>query len=339
MCGIASVIGINKNKDDVKTMIQSISHRGPDGQGFFGNDLIQMGSCRLSIFDLSDKGKMPMQDKSKRYTTVYNGEIYNFKDLKKKYNLSTFSNSDTEVLIELFSKIGEASFKELNGIFAFIIYDNFLQRVYCVRDRLGVKPLYYSSKNKKFYFCSEIKGILNVLNKIPINENIVKNYLSNSFYDHSKETFYKDINQVRQGTFMVFDIKNNSCEEKSYWSLTYKKTKSDLNYINQCFENSLKLQQQSDTKIGLNVSSGIDSNMMMAYLNKINNGQKNIVANSYFYSDEEFDHRKQLDEMSSIYGWKINKLEIRSEDIIKNFDEVAYYQDEPFPCINTISKH
>ena len=80
MCGIASVIGINKNKDDVKTMIQSISHRGPDGQGFFGNDLIQMGSCRLSIFDLSDKGKMPMQDKSKRYTTVYNGEIYNFKD-------------------------------------------------------------------------------------------------------------------------------------------------------------------------------------------------------------------------------------------------------------------
>jgi|TARA_B110001452_G_C15237367_1_gene428404 asparagine synthase (glutamine-hydrolysing) len=339
MCGIASVFGIGEHTDDVKSMIKSISHRGPDGQGFFRNNLIQMGSCRLSIFDLSDKGKMPMEDKSKRFTIIYNGEIYNFKDLKRKYQLSTFSNSDTEVLIELFSKIGEKSFEELNGIFAFIIYDNFLNKVYCVRDRLGVKPLYYSSKNNFFYFCSEIKGILNVLKNTPINENIVKDYLSNSFYDHSKETFYKDIYQVKQGTFMVFDIKKNSHEEKSYWSLAYKKIKSDFNYIDECFQNSLKLQQQSDTKIGLNVSSGIDSNMMMAYLNKINNGQKNIVANSYFYSDEEFDHRKQLDEMSLLYNWKIDKLEITSDDIINNFDEIAYYQDEPFPGINTISKH
>ena len=339
MCGIASTFGINENKDDVRSMIQSINHRGPDGQGFFENNLIQMGSCRLSIFDLSDKGQMPMQDKSKRFTIVYNGEIYNFKDLKKKYQLSTFSNSDTEVLIELFSKIGEKSFEELNGIFAFIIYDNLSNKVYCVRDRLGVKPLYYSNRNKIFYFCSEIKGILSVLKKISINESTVKDYLSTSFYDHTKETFYEDIYQVKQGTFMVFDIKGNSYEEKNYWNLTHKKSKSDLNYIDKCFKNSLKLQQQSDTKIGLNVSSGIDSNMMMAYLDKINNGQKNIVANSHFYSDKEFDHRTQLDEMSSLYNWKINKLEITSEDIINNFDDVAYYQDEPFPGINTISKH
>ena len=85
MCGIASVFGIGEHTDDVKSMIKSISHRGPDGQGFFRNNLIQMGSCRLSIFDLSDKGKMPMEDKSKRFTIIYNGEIYNFKDLKEKY--------------------------------------------------------------------------------------------------------------------------------------------------------------------------------------------------------------------------------------------------------------
>ena len=99
MCGIASIFGNSPNVNNIQLMIKSISHRGPDGEGFFESDLIQMGSCRLSIFDLSDKGKMPMHDRSKRYTIVYNGEIYNFKDLKKKYNLSTFSNSDTEVLL------------------------------------------------------------------------------------------------------------------------------------------------------------------------------------------------------------------------------------------------
>jgi len=339
MCGIASIFGNSPNVNNIQLMIKSISHRGPDGEGFFESDLIQMGSCRLSIFDLSDKGKMPMHDRSKRYTIVYNGEIYNFKDLKKKYNLSTFSNSDTEVLLEMFSKIGEKCFIELNGIFAFIIYDKFLNKAYCVRDRLGVKPLYYLNKDKLFYFCSEIKGIKSVLKDFSINKDIVKSYLSNSFYDFSKNTFYEDICQVKQGTYMVFDVIKNSYEEKQYWNLESKKKEHDAKYLDGLFINSLKLQQQSDTKVGLNVSSGLDSNMMIAYLNEINDGQKNIIANSYFYSDKGFDHSKDLDEMSTIYNWKINKLEITHKDIINNFDEVAYFQDEPFPGINTISKH
>ena len=239
----------------------------------------------------------------------------------------------------MFSKIGEKCFIELNGIFAFIIYDKFLNKAYCVRDRLGVKPLYYLNKDKLFYFCSEIKGIKSVLKDFSINKDIVKSYLSNSFYDFSKNTFYEDICQVKQGTYMVFDVIKNSYEEKQYWNLESKKKEHDAKYLDGLFINSLKLQQQSDTKVGLNVSSGLDSNMMIAYLNEINDGQKNIIANSYFYSDKGFDHSKDLDEMSTIYNWKINKLEITHKDIINNFDEVAYFQDEPFPGINTISKH
>ena len=105
---------------------------------------------------------MPMSDKSGRYTIIYNGEIYNFKELKKKFNLITRSNSDTEILIELFAKLNLDCLKHLNGIFAFIIFDNLEKKVYCARDRLGVKPLYYLNKGNAFYFCSEIKGLLNI---------------------------------------------------------------------------------------------------------------------------------------------------------------------------------
>ena len=169
MCGIACIFGNNPSPLEIKSMINAISHRGPDHKGFYGNSLVQLGSCRLSIFDLSDKANMPMQDKKKRYSIIYNGEIYNFKYLKKKYNLTTHSNSDTEVLIELFSKIGEKSFEEFNGIYAFIIYDSLKNKIYCVRDRLGIKPLYYYKKDTNYYFCSEIKGITSVINNVNIN--------------------------------------------------------------------------------------------------------------------------------------------------------------------------
>ncbi|MBC8303063.1 MAG: asparagine synthase (glutamine-hydrolyzing) [Pelagibacterales bacterium] len=339
MCGIACIFGNNPSPLEIKSMINAISHRGPDHKGFYGNSLVQLGSCRLSIFDLSDKANMPMQDKKKRYSIIYNGEIYNFKYLKKKYNLTTHSNSDTEVLIELFSKIGEKSFEEFNGIYAFIIYDSLKNKIYCVRDRLGIKPLYYYKKDTNYYFCSEIKGITSVINNVNINSEIVEFYLQNSIYNHSKETFFEKVNQVTQGSYMVFDLDKDQYLEKKYWNIVSEKTELDLDRLDEIFYNSLKLQQESDTKIGLNVSSGIDSNLMIGYLNKINKGQKNISANSYFYSDKQFDHREDLKEMSNFYGWKINTLEITPKDIIENFDEVAYYQDEPFPGVTTISKH
>ena len=191
MCGIASIVGgLPQNHETIKKMINSISHRGPDHQGFFNDKKIQLGSCRLSIFDLSSKGNMPMNDASKRFTIVFNGEIYNFKELKSKYDLKTNSNSDTEVLIELFNKFGTNCFKELNGIFAFIIYDKIHHKVYCVRDRLGIKPLFYTKK-QSFLFCSEIKGIRAVFDEITINNNMVEFYLKNSIYDFQMRLFLK----------------------------------------------------------------------------------------------------------------------------------------------------
>ena len=233
---------------------------------------------------------MPMNEASKRFTIVFNGEIYNFKELKSKYDLKTNSNSDTEVLIELFNKFGTNCFKELNGIFAFIIYDKIHHKVYCVRDRLGIKPLFYTKKNNLFYFCSEIKGIRAVFDEITINNNMVEFYLKNSIYDFSNETFFKNIYQVKQGSYFEIDLNNNQFKTQKYWSLDSSQKKSDSEYLKNIFDKSLILQQLSDTKVGLNISNGIDSNIIISRLNRLNKGQKNILANSYFYSDDEFDH-------------------------------------------------
>ncbi len=340
MCGLAAIFGSSQSKkEETEKMISSISHRGPDHQGFFHEEDISLGSCRLSIFDVSDKGNMPMSDKSGRFTIIYNGEIYNFKELKKKFNLITRSNSDTEILIELFAKLNLDCLKHLNGIFAFIIFDNLEKKVYCARDRLGVKPLYYLNKGNAFYFCSEIKGLLNVTKNISINFEAVEMYLATSFYDYSSNSFYKQISQVEQSTCTVFDIRKNDKKIFKYWDLNETdETIKSVDSLDNHFVNSLSLQQQSDTNVGLNVSTGIDSNLMISYLNRINKGQKKINANSFFFSDPEFDSRNDLNEMSVFYGWKINKYEITYQDVINKFENVFISQDEPYPGVVTIAK-
>ncbi len=340
MCGIASILDIDGSSNkSINSMIDSINHRGPDHKETYLFDGVALASCRLSIFDLSEKGNMPMHDLSKRYVIIFNGEIYNFKDLKKQYNIQTKSSSDTEVLIELFSKIGVKSFNLINGIYSFIILDKLEKKLFCVRDRMGVKPLYFSKEDNRYYFCSEIKGIKKVLKKIEINEELVKYYLSTSYYDFSKETFYKNIFQVKQGTYLEFNLNKNTFHEKKYWDLTISENKSSSLDLHKLFKNSFNLQQQTDTKIGINVSSGIDSNLMISYLNQINGGQKEIKANSLFYSDPGFDHRDDLSEMSKYYKWKIDLFEMKSQDVIDTFDKVSFFQDEPFPGVATIGKH
>ena len=341
MCGLAAIFGPDKKESsNIKDMIKSISHRGPDHEGFHFEEKIMMGSCRLSIFDLSSKGNMPMKDKTGRYLIIYNGEIYNFKELKNKYEIKTISNSDTEVLLELFAKIGDKTFNEINGIYAFILFDKTDNKVYCVRDRLGVKPLYYFKKKNNYFFSSEIKGILKIFENININEKIVKFYLDSSYYDFSESTFFENIYQVNQGTYHVYNLQNNTSKKIKYWDLEPNKIyNKEYSQIKKYFFDSFKLQQRSDTKIGLNVSSGIDSNLMISFLNLINKGQKNIFANSYYFKDKEFNHSDEISDMSKYYNWKINLCEITHNDVIENFDKISNFQDEPMPGLVTIAKH
>ena len=161
MCGIGGIFEKNKNnKKKIIEILNIIKHRGPDHTGLWCDKNISLGNVRLKVIEFSDDSNQPFESSNKNFVMVFNGEIYNHFFLKKKYNLKTKTNSDTEVIIELFSKIGTKTFNLLDGMFAIAIYDKKRNQLYLARDHYGIKPLYYSLKNKQFTFSSEIKGIL-----------------------------------------------------------------------------------------------------------------------------------------------------------------------------------
>ena len=346
MCGIALFIEKkNENlKENIRNIIFETKHRGPDDEGFYFENNLALGSNRLSILDLSENGRMPFFDSSGRYKVSFNGEIYNYIELKKQFNITTKTNTDTEVLIELYAKLKEKMLGYLNGIFAFTIYDSETKEIFCARDRFGIKPLYYYISENGLIVSSEIKGIINTEKNLKsINEDTLVNYLKTSFYDVDENTFYKNIFSLQASNYMIYSLSNKKIRKFRYWNLkeNFSQKKDDdllMNELHELIQNSFKIQTRTDTDLGVNLSGGIDSKLMMLTLDKINNGQKKIKASSYYFDDEEYSEKDDLEKFSKDVNWKIDFFKITPEDIINNFDYIYDSQDEPFPGIPTIGK-
>ena len=343
MCGILGFFGSKKpSLDFFKEILAITNHRGPDDSGVFFDEKIILGSNRLSILDLSSNGKMPMQDDSGNYIIIFNGEIYNYIELKKKFNIFTRTNTDTEVLLELYKKIGINCLDELNGMFAFAIYDLKKKKLFCARDPIGIKPLYYSIEGNNFYFSSEVKSINKFYKKKNINYDYVKNYLSYGLYDYSEETFFSSIKQLSPGSYILKD--DSSFLLKKYWDLkNIPQNNLSLNEscekFNSLVNNSFRMQLRSDAKLGVNISSGLDSCLMMYNLNLINGGQSNISANSYYFGESLVDEKNDLTNFANKINWRVNFIKIEPEDIIKYSQDVMVSQEQPFPGIITYAKH
>ncbi len=341
MCGIAGIFGNLANKDNISKMLNEIEHRGPDHKGLSLHNSVALGATRLSIIDLSSDGNMPMKDESDFFEIVFNGEIYNFKEIKKKFNIKTKSKTDTEIILELYKIKKEKCLDYLNGIFAFAIFDKKKQTLFCARDRIGIKPFYFSNKDNNFIFSSEIKPILTVKGNYNYDENYILNYFNTGLYNFNKNTFFKDIFQLDPGHYI---IKNKSeFKIQKYWTLKKKELKLSHGEIKNNFyeilKKSFEQQLNTDTNLGINVSSGIDSIAMICILNEINGGQKSISANSYFFNEKEIDEKKQLENFSKEIGWDVSFQLIKPEDIIKNADVVVKSQEQPFPGIITFAKY
>ena len=281
MCGIAGIFGKLANKNNISKMLHEIVHRGPDNTGYSLNDNVTLGATRLSIIDLSNDGNMPMKDKSDNFEIIFNGEIYNFKEIKEKFNIKTKSKTDTEIILELYKIKKEKCLEHLNGIFAFVILDKRKKTLFCARDRLGIKPFYFYNDNDNFIFSSEIKPILAAKENYNYDENYILNYFNTGQYNFNKNTFFKDIFQLDPGHFLIKS--KTEFKIKKYWTLKKIELNLSENEIkNNFFEilkNSYKQQLNTDTNLGINVSSGVDSVAMICILNEINGGQKSISAN------------------------------------------------------------
>jgi len=220
MCGIAGLItGSIDIRPCLERMQESMSHRGPDARGIFEGDGVGLAHLRLSIIDLSEKGMQPMISANGRYVIVFNGEVYNFNDLRmlQPDDLVLKSNTDTEIILELWSCMQEKSLMYLRGMFAFCIWDQEEKELFLVRDHLGVKPVYYSDLGKEFVFSSELKGLL-ASKKVPlmIDHDGLKQFLSIG-YCVQPDTIIENVKALEPGK--VLKYKNSSIEISTYWDL------------------------------------------------------------------------------------------------------------------------
>ena len=325
MCGINGII-YKKNMTDIfeiHRMNQVIKHRGPDDEGLYEFENIVLGHVRLSILDLSKKGKQPMSTDG-RYWITYNGEIYNFQEIKKQLielGHKFYSLTDTEVILSAFKEWGINSFYRFNGMWSFAILDTKQKKLMLSRDRYGVKPCYYFNDNEKFIFSSEIKGIFATNNEIIIDKN--KMILSAKDLEKSFTTIYKNLNIVPPGCLYEIDLTNYKINKTRWWNgldnfpdITINKLLMQEK-LKELLFNATQYRLISDVKIATSLSGGIDSSIIFAILNNLKqNSNHSIVDLNPFIV--EYKNNKTLDE-----AVKLSKF-FNRKPIIVNYEENSY---------------
>ena len=309
------------------------NHRGPNSQKFYRENNFFAYFRRLSIIDVTKKSDQPIISENKRYILVFNGEIYNFRELRtrlKKKNITFQSNGDAEVILKSFIYYGESFVDELRGMFSFCIWDKHLQRLTAYRDRFGQKPLYYFKTNRGLIISSEIKDINKVVNLSKNSLNINK-YLFRNILDTSNQTFYNNLKRLEPSRKLIFE--KNAIKISKYYDLKFSEKRNfDREEFLDIYNDSLKLHLKSDVKIAFLLSGGIDSSSVVA--NSLN-FKKDIKAFTVI-PNYTFDEKPYINHF--IKQKKISHEYINLDDEINvdNFKKALSYQDEPFHGINSL---
>lgn len=344
MCGIAGIIGSYK-EIQLEEMLESQHHRGPDATAkYFDSGFCALGHNRLAIIDLSSESNQPFKDDSGRYVLVFNGEIYNYielkKDLSNKYNFKT--ESDTEVLLAAYSIYGKSCLEKLNGMFSFAIWDNQEKKLFAARDRFGVKPFYYSLYNNVFYFSSEIKALHAAgIVKAP-NDKVWASYFAYGSYGMPDETFWNDIAQLPGGHFLEFEngnliIKKWYCFEeevaKQPKNLTFQEAKK---YYITLLKDSINLRFRADVSVGFNVSGGLDSSVLLALVNLQEDNSK-INAYTFYTNNSDYDELPWVEKMIKETQNPLTEVLLQSNEVPELTKKIQWQQDEPFGGIPTLA--
>lgn len=335
MCGICGVIDFNNNVDHslIHPMLDAMLHRGPDDFGIYGGDNFIAGMRRLSIIDI-EGGNQPIFNENKTIFTFFNGEIYNFIELREKLRKLGhvfLTNSDTEVIVHLYEEYGINFISQLNGMFGIFIADTVKNEFYLIRDHYGIKPMYYSAQNNKIVFGSELKSLLKsglVESKIS-NESIV-NYF-NYLYIPSPKTAFQEINKLEAGSYMKINsdgIKLHNWYELLSYSKSSVKSFGELrDEIRYLLEDSIKLQMRSDVPVGAFLSGGIDSSLITAIAST--KTSMPIHTFSVGFTPTEFDELPYARKIAEKFGTIHHELIVSSEDAVKQLPIVFSNMDDP----------
>lgn len=325
MCGIAGFIGKDKDKKKIlKNMCDRIKHRGPDAQGYYVKGDVALGQRRLSIIDI-EGGKQPMFSKDEKLVVVFNGEIYNYQELKSELSDYPFqTNSDTEVLLYGYKEWGSELPKHLRGMFAFALYDIEDKTLFCARDPFGIKPFYYYQNDGDFMFASEIKAFLDHPKfKKEFNETILAPYLSFSFTP-TTETFFKGVKRLDAGYSLTY--KDGEMSLNRYFELNFDIKKEDydktVDNISKVMTDSVNHHMISDVEVGSFLSSGIDS----SYIVSLAKPDKTYTVGYDIPRYDETNYAKDLTEKLGIRN--INK-KITKEEYMQILPKIMYHMEEP----------
>jgi asparagine synthase (glutamine-hydrolysing) len=344
MCGIAGIIGEYKDIQ-LDAMLASQQHRGPDATGkYFDHGFSALGHNRLSIIDLSTEANQPFKDDSGRYVLVFNGEIYNYIEIKaelhSQYNFKT--ESDTEVLLAAFIIYGKSCLEKFNGMFSFAIWDNLEKKLFAARDRFGVKPFYYSLFQNILYFSSEIKALHAAGMAKKPNEKVWASYFAFGSYGLPDETFWSDIAQLQGGHFLEFENKNltikkwyNFEEEvaKQPKNLTFEVAKNQYVAL---LKDSINLRFRADVPVGFNVSGGLDSSVLLALVNLQEDNSK-INAYTFYTNNSDYDELPWVEKMIAETQNPLTEVLLQADEVPSLSKKMHWQQDEPFGGIPTLA--
>lgn len=328
------------------TMLQAVLHRGPDGGDAQSFGKVGLGHRRLAILDLTDEGKQPMRSHSGRCVITYNGEVYNYVELRDELvslGHRFTSGSDTEVILAAYEAWGPSCVEKFNGMWSFAILDEARNLLFCSRDRFGVKPFYYRENEREFVFGSEIRQLLDGL-PVRANERVVLDFLVTSFSDHGDETFYEGIRKLPAGCNLIYDLKTDKYEIERFYSIPKRPewTAMDAHTASaqytQLLDDAVKLRLRSDVPVGTCLSGGLDSSSVAALASArhaAHSGEKfvGITAVSESIRSDESAFAKAVVERSNL-EWV--PLKPTYDDFVATLPDVVRAQEEPYagPSIN-----
>lgn len=339
MCGI---LGGNDKNWNYKEALETIKHRGPDAQKIMPICDMVFGFARLSIIDLHENAMQPMLSADGRYAIVFNGEIYDFKKVRKQLEEKGYAfrtNSDTEVLLHAFIEWKEHMTDYLDGIFAIAIYDTLEERVWLFRDRCGIKPLYYFYDGTGFAFASELKAIVKLCNNVYFElDNTALYDYHNYLYIPEPKTMYKSVYKLEAASYIIFDVKTKKLSGvRRYWEvnvnthegnvLTQKQLDDKAEQLREHLNNIIARQTVSDVPVGTFLSGGVDSSIVTAVTRKY---IENMSAYSIGFNDRRFDESKYAQRVAEILDVKFIHKIFSKDDFEKVYSLLPELYDEPF---------
>ena len=344
MCGIAGYFKKNTNSDSpelVKKMLKSIRHRGPDDEGIYSDDTVCLGHCRLSILDLTQAGHQPMASDDQRYQIVYNGEIYNYIELKeelRRFGCKFRTQTDTEVLLQAYRVWGKECLRRLNGMWSFVIWDCEREELFFARDRFGVKPFVYYTDDERFVFASEIKALLHhpIICPEP-NRQTIYDFIVYGRANHEEETFFKGIFQLPGAHYGI--LNRYGLHVQRYWDIEQNRFEGSLTEaaeeFRRIFEDAVRIRFRSDVEVGSCLSGGLDSSSIVCMADRMisdgridtNNGFQTFSLFSRF---PRFDESKWVDIVKKHTRINSHHICLSEEELLAELQRLVYVQDEPF---------